>query len=229
MYPETCKSFVAIDCIIFGFDGEDVKLLLIHRGFEPLKDQWSLMGGFIEATESPDEAAIRVLKKLTGLEDVYMEQMDVFGNPNRDPYARTVSICYFALIDIQKYKHQIINDYRAAWFSLTEVPKLIFDHNDMVAAARNRLKYKAALHPILFELLPDKFTIPQIVSLYEGVYDIILDKRNFNRKLISTKLLVKTSEKDKLNSKKGAYYFKLNADIYKEKFSTFINFIPNPN
>ncbi|GGH19385.1 NUDIX hydrolase [Sphingobacterium alkalisoli] len=229
MYPETCKSFVAIDCIIFGFDGEDVKLLLIHRGFEPLKDQWSLMGGFIEEMESPDEAAIRVLKKLTGLEDVYMEQMDVFGNPNRDPYGKTISICYFALIDIQKYKHQIINDYRAAWFSLKEVPELILDHNDMVASARNRLKYKAALHPILFELLPDKFTIPQIVSLYEGVYDIILDKRNFNRKLLSTKLLVKTSEKDKLNSKKGAYYFKLNSDVYKEKFSAFINFIPNPN
>jgi len=227
-YSKQTRMLVAVDCIIFGFDGEHLKLLLIKRGFEPEKNKWSLMGGFIEAHESPEDAASRILKQLTGLEGVYMEHMHVFGARERDPIERTLSIAYFAFIDIHKYETQLSEDYHAEWFSLKTAPKLIFDHNAMVEMAKEKLRYKAALHPILFELLPDKFTIPQIQILYENVYDTILDKRNFSRKLLSTGLLIRQDDKDKGSSKKGAYYYKLDPAIYKDKFESFLNFIPNP-
>ncbi|MFC6103319.1 NUDIX hydrolase [Olivibacter domesticus] len=227
-YSKQTRILVAVDCIIFGFDGDSLKLLIIQRGFEPEKNKWSLMGGFVEPSEKPENSAARVLKQLTGLENVYMEQMEVFGEPKRDPLERTVSIAYYALIDIHKYKDQLSKEYRAEWVPLKEIPKLIFDHNSMVDHAKKKLRYKAALHPILFELLPEKFTIPQILTLYEGVYDIVLDKRNFSRKLLSTGLLMRQKDKDKENSKKGAFYYKLNKEIYKDKISSFLNFIPNP-
>lgn len=227
-YSKQTRILVAVDCIIFGFDGDSLKLLIIQRGFEPEKNKWSLMGGFVEPSEKPENSAARVLKKLTGLGNVYMEQMEVFGEPKRDPLERTVSITYYALIDIHKYKDQLSKEYRAEWVPLKEIPKLIFDHNSMVEHAKKKLRYKAALHPILFELLPEKFTIPQILTLYEGVYDIVLDKRNFSRKLLSTGLLERQKDKDKENSKKGAFYYKLNKEIYKDKISSFLNFIPNP-
>jgi len=227
-YTRQTRLLVAVDCIIFGFDGYNLKLLLIKRGFEPEKDKWSLMGGFVQSDERPEEAASRVLKQLTGLKNVYMEQLLVFGEPNRDPIERTISITYFALIDIKKYEKQLSDDYRAEWFPLDRVPKLIFDHDKMVKNAKNNLRYKAALHPILFELLPEKFTIPQIMTLYEQVYDVELDKRNFTRKLRSTGLLIKQLDKDKENSKKGAFYYKLDKATYKEKFTKFLNFVSNP-
>jgi len=227
-YAKQTRILAAVDCIIFGFDGYELKLLLIKRGFEPEKGRWSLMGGFVQSDERPEDAASRVLKQLTGLENVYMEQLKVFGEPNRDPIERTISITYFALIDIKRYEKQISDDYRAEWFPLNRVPQLIFDHNEMVLHAKMRLRYKAALHPILFELLPEKFTIPQIMTLYEQVYDVELDKRNFTRKLRSTGLLVKQADKDKENSKKGAFYYKLDKATYKEKFTKFLNFVSNP-
>jgi ADP-ribose pyrophosphatase YjhB (NUDIX family) len=227
-YSKQTRILVAVDCIIFGFDGDNLKLLVIQRGFEPEKNKWSLMGGFVEPNESTDDAAARILKQLTGLEGVYMEQFQVFGEPNRDPIERTLSIAYFAFIDIHKYEKQLSDEYHAEWFPLKQSPKLIFDHNYMVEKAKEMLRYKAALHPILFELLPQKFTIPQIQALYESVYDTVLDKRNFSRKLLSTGLLIRQDDKDKEGSKKGAYYYKLDPAIYKDKFQAFLNFIPNP-
>lgn len=227
-YAKQSRILVAVDCIIFGFDGYDLKLLLIKRGLEPEKNKWSLMGGFVQSDEKPEAAASRVLKELTGLKNVYMEQLLVFGEPKRDPAERTISVAYFALIDIKKYEKQLSDNYRAEWFPLNRVPKLIFDHDEMVKHAKQKLRYKAALHPILFELLPEKFTIPQIMTLYEQVYDVELDKRNFTRKLRSTGLLVKQLDKDKENSKKGAFYYKLDKTTYKEKFTKFLNFVSNP-
>lgn len=223
------KLLVAVDCIIFGFDGQELKLLLIKRGFEPEKGRWSLMGGFVQPRESFEDAATRVLKQLTGLEDVYMEQLYAFSNPDRDPTDRIASIAYFSLIDINKYQQQLSDEFHAEWFPLAKIPSLIFDHRDMIDMAREKLQYKAAIHPILFELLPDKFTLPQLQSLYEGVYDAVLDKRNFSRKVLSTGLLVKQKEKEKETSKKGAFYFKLDKKKYQKKFNAFLNFIPNPH
>ena len=220
------RYLVALDCIIFGFDGKDIKLLLIRRGIEPEKDKWSLMGGFLQPGETLDEAANRVLKQLTGLEGVYMEQLQVYSELNRDPIERTISVCYFALIDIHKYEKQISEEYHAEWFLLSKKPRLIFDHDDMVRLAKKQVRYKAALHPILFRLLPDKFTIPQLQNLYECVYDTLFDNRNFTRKVMSTGLLVKLNGKDKSGSKKGAFYYKLNKRTYKVKEDAFLNFVP---
>jgi len=229
-YKGEAHYLVAVDCIIFGFDGETLKILLIQRGFEPERGKWSLMGGFVKPEESLDEAANRILKKLTGLEGVYLEQLHAFGDPHRDPVERTISIAYFALIDIHKYQKQISEEYHAEWFPLNHIPELIFDHMEMVKLARRQLRYKASLHPILFELLPPpKFTIPQLQNLYEGIYDTTFDKRNFSRKVLSTGLLIKQPDKDKSNSKKGAFYYKLDRKKYRANFQAFLRFVPNPD
>jgi 8-oxo-dGTP diphosphatase len=227
-YAGQTRFLVAVDCIIFGFDGENFKLLLIQRGFAPEKNKWSLMGGFLQPDESLDTAADRILKQLTGLDNVFMEQMEVFSNPQRDPVERTLAVAYVALVDIQKYIQQLSQEYHAQWFDINKVPHLIFDHEEMVEKAKNRLRYKAALHPILFELLPEKFTLPQLQALYTGLYETEFDKRNFSRKVLSTGFLVKQKEKDKENSKKGAYYYKLDQEKYKSGFQDFLNFIPRP-
>jgi 8-oxo-dGTP diphosphatase len=228
-YTGQTRMLIAVDCIIFGFDGNDIKLLLIQRGLRPEKGKWSLMGGFLQPEESLEQAANRILKKLTGIEGIYMEQMEAFGNPSRDPVERTISIAYFALIDIHRYEKQLSFDYHAEWFLLKKTPELIFDHQKMVEDAKKQLRYKAALHPILFELLPARFTIPQLQILYEGIYDTTFDNRNFSRKVLSTELLIKQKEKDKANSKKGAFYYKLDKRKYKASFQAFLHFIPNPD
>lgn len=223
------RLLVAIDCIIFGFDGEKLKVLLVRRGLEPELGKWSLMGGFLGPDTGLDNAANAILKKLTGLEGIYMQQLESFGNPDRDPVERTLSVAYFALIDIHQYEHQLSDQYHPEWFLQDELPPLIFDHTEMVTKAKKQLKYKAALHPVLFELLPKRFTIPQLQALYEGVYETSFDNRNFSRKVFSTGLLVKTGEKDKTSSKKGAWYYALDKEKYAENFEAFLHFIPNPD
>ncbi len=225
-YSQQKRILFAVDCIIFGYDGQDLKLLVIQRSFEPFKGMWSLVGGFVQENETAEEAASRVLKDLTGLDGLYMEQLHTFTAPQRDSVERTVSVAYFALIDIQKYKQQINEDYHPAWISINELPALIFDHNEFVELAKEKLRYKAALHPLLFELLPAKFTMPQLQNLYQAVYNTNFDKGNFNRKLLSTKLLVKLNDKDKLNSKKGAFYYKVDDKKYSDSFNSMLNFVP---
>lgn len=220
---------VAIDCIVFGFNGDHLHILLIKRGFEPQKDKWSLEGGFVEKTESADKAAGRILKNLTGLEGIYLEQLHTFSEPGRDPVERTISITYFALIDISKSEQPNTQTHQAKWFPITKFPKLIFDHNKMVELAKKRLQYKAASHPILFELLPDKFTLPTLQNLFEDVYDNKFDKGNFSRKMLSTGLLIKQKDKDKSASRKGAFYYKLDKKNYQQNNHKFLKLIPNPN
>jgi ADP-ribose pyrophosphatase YjhB (NUDIX family) len=228
-YTLQTKLLLAVDCIIFGFDGTELKLLLIKRSMDPEINKWSLMGGFIEPKEDLPQAAGRILQNLTGLTNVYQEELHSFSAPERDPAARTVSVAYFALIDINKYEQQLSNQHKAAWFPLKKFPKLIFDHNQMVKKAWLRLQYKAAFHPILFELLPPKFTLPQLQLLYESVYNMVMDKRNFSRKVLSTGLLIKQTEKNKADSKKGAYYYKLHKKKYHAGFHSVLNLIPNPD
>jgi 8-oxo-dGTP diphosphatase len=228
-YSNQTRMLIAVDCIIFGFDGTELKILLVKRGLEPEKGKWSLMGGFVQSGESLNEAANRVLLQLTGLDKVYLEQLHSFGEPLRDPIERTISITYFSLLDLTKYKQQLSPEFKAEWFPLKKMPSLIFDHKEMVQMARAKLRYKASLHPILFELLAEKFTIPQLQSLFEEVYETVFDKRNFSRKIMSTGLLLKLNEKDKENSKKGAYYYKLDKKHYKANFHNILRFIPNPN
>jgi len=225
-YKNEPQTLLAVDCVILGFNGESLEILLVKRGIAPERNKWSLMGGFVYDDESPEKAASRVLQKLTNLKDVYMENCGIFGEPGREE-RRVVSIVYFALIDATQYRHILSEEYEAKWFPLEEHPKLIFDHEDMISAAKHTLRTKAALYPILFELLPQKFTIPQIASLYECVYNIELDKRNFSRKLLSSGLLIKLNEKDKSNSRKGAFFYRLNMDLYKEKIMSFLRYLPS--
>lgn len=227
-YSSQDRMLLAVDCIVFGFDGKELKLLLVQRSMEPQKGKWSLMGGFVQQNESLEKAAVRILKNLTGLDGPYMEQLYAFSEPDRDPVERTVSMAYFTLIDIHQYEKQLSHEYHAEWFPVNEIPELIFDHQQMIEMAKEKLRYKAAFHPILFELLPLKFTLPQLQSLYEGVYDTSLDKRNFSRKILSTKLLIKLKDKNKEGSKKGAFYYKLDKKRYAAKFNAFLNFIPDP-
>jgi ADP-ribose pyrophosphatase YjhB (NUDIX family) len=217
---------VAVDCIIFGYDGQELKLLVIKRSFEPELGRWSLMGGFVQPEESSENAAFRVLKQLTGLENVYMEQLYAFTNPHRDPLERTISIAYFSLIDINQYEKQISTEYHPEWFPIKKIPSLVFDHENMVKMAKEKLRYKANHHPVLFELLAEKFTLPQLHNLYEKVYETIIDKRNFSRKILSSGLLVRQKQKEKGFSKRGAYYYKIDKRTYQHKFDAFLNFVP---
>ena len=227
-YYKQSRGLNAVDCIIFGFDGENLKILLIKRGFEPEKGKWSLMGGFVQENENLDQASNRILKQLTGLDGMYLEQLHTFSDPDRDPIERTISTAYFALIDLNKYETQISAEYHPEWFALKRLPKLIFDQQEMVEMAKRRLRYKAALHPIMFELLPSRFTIPQLQNLYESVYNTTIDKRNFSKRVLATGLLIKQDEKDKSGSKRGAFYYQLNMQNYYANFQSFLNFIPNP-
>jgi ADP-ribose pyrophosphatase YjhB (NUDIX family) len=226
-YKKQTRLLAAVDCIVFGFDGRTLKLLLIKRGFAPELGKWSLMGGFIQPEESADAAANRILKNLTGLEGVYLEQLHTFSHPLRDPMERTISIAYFSLIDIEQYQQQLNDEYHAEWFSLTALPELIFDHDTMVETAKAKLRYKAALHPILLELLPQKFTLQHLQSLYESVYDMQFDKRNFTRKLLASQMLVKQADKSWQNSRKGAFYYKLDMRHYKTGMQAFLQIVPH--
>ena len=226
-YQAQTKCLVALDSIIFGFDGDELKLLLVKRGIEEYDGTWSLMGGWLQPDEAPEAASARILNELTGLRDIYLEQLYVFGDPYRDPVERTVSIGYFALINVADYDDIISHTFEAQWFSMHELPTLLFDHGAMVNMAIERLRYKATQHPIGFELLPEKFTIPQLQKLYEAIFATQFDKRNFSRKILSTGLLIKLDEKQKGYSKKGAYLYTVDNEEYKKVFDSFLNFIPN--
>jgi ADP-ribose pyrophosphatase YjhB (NUDIX family) len=228
-YLNQSRFLVAVDCIVFGFDGTHLKILLVQRVLEPEAGKWSLMGGFVQKEESADEAATRILRGLTGLDGVYLEQLHSFSKPDRDPIERTLSVAYFSLIDIHQYEKQITDQYHAEWFLLPEMPHLIFDHNQMVQMAKEKLRYKATIHPILFELLPDRFTLPLIQCLFENVFETTFDKGNFSRKLVSTGMLIRQPEKNMEGSKKGAYYYKLDIKSYKTNFHEVQRLVPFQN
>ncbi len=224
-YKNYQKILVAVDCIIFGFDGKQLKALLIKRGFEPEMGKWSLMGGFVGKDENADEAAARVLQQLTGLKDVYMEQLYAFSDVQRDTAGRVISIAYSALINIADYSEQLQLEHEAKWFPLHRIPPLIFDHREMVAKARDRLREKVVAHPVGFELLPDKFTLPQLQTLYEAIFDTPFDKRNFSKKILSLGVLNKLDEKEKQSSRKGAFYYVFDSSKYRKLQSNGVKFI----
>ena len=224
-YQNVPRHLLAIDCIIFGFAGEDLKGLFVKRRLEPQIGNWSLMGGFVDATESVDAAAERVLYELTGLSNVYMEQLHCYGKLKRDTHSRVVSIAYFALINIADYSDTVLKEHNASWISLKELPTLIFDHQQMVEDAKERLRQKVANHPIGFALLPEKFTLRQLQTLYEAIYETQLDKRNFTRKIFSLDIIRNTGEKEKATSRKGSFYFVFEEEKYKQLEKEGLKFI----
>jgi len=215
-YKNHDQHLLAVDCIIFGFDGKELKALLIKRALEPEVGKWSLMGGFVQANESVDAAAIRILNQLTGLQNIYMEQLHCFGNVDRDAAARVISIAYFALIKIDDYNEAMMNEHNAKWFPLNKIPSLVFDHKQMIKLSRERLQEKVTSHPIGFELLPHKFTLQQLQALYEAVYNTTFDKRNFTKKILALNLLKKLEEKEKESSRKGAFFFVFDKKKYEQ-------------
>jgi 8-oxo-dGTP diphosphatase len=216
LYSKHTRHLVAVDCIIFGYDilEKEIKLLLIKRSFDPAKGRWSLAGGFVEEYESLDEAASRILRKLTGLENIYLKQSYAYGGVDRDPGARVISIAYFALITIRDINKELTQQNGAHWRSISRLPDLIFDHSSMVGRALSDLQNQIKVRPVGFELLPEKFTLVQLQDLYEAIYQRKVDKRNFRKKILAMGILEKLDEKEKETSKKGAYYYKFNEDRY---------------
>lgn len=224
MYTHNKKYHVAVDCIIFGFDRQTLKLLCVKRDFEPEKGKWSLMGGFLTEEEDIDQAAERVLFQLTGLKEIYLEQLQAYGERLRDPAARVISIAYYALIDSVRFDKQISRTYDARWFSLDHLPHLVFDHQAMVEKAIKRLRRKCSTQPVGFELLPEKFTLPQLQLLYEEIFGRALDKRNFRKKILSLGVLEKLEEKDKEGSRKGAFLYRFDKKKYDALMNNGFNF-----
>jgi 8-oxo-dGTP diphosphatase len=183
-YSSNPTFYIGIDCIIFGFSEGEISLLLLKRNFEPAMGEWSLMGGFVQKDESVDDAAKRVLAELTGLENVYMEQVGTFGAIDRDPGERVISVAYYALININEYDRKLVQKHNAYWVNINELPELIFDHPQMVEKARKLMQQKASVEPIGFNLLPKLFTLSQLQSLYEAIYGEAMDKRNFRKRII---------------------------------------------
>ncbi len=219
------RMLIAIDCIILGFDGKLLKALLIKRGFEPGFGKWSLLGGFVKKDESVETAAFRILEILTGITNIYLEQLYSFGEVNRDSGGRVVSVAYFALIKLDDYSPELMKEHNASWFEIGRIPPVIFDHKKMILLAKEHLRQKVANHPIGFELLPEKFTLPQLQNLYEAIYETTFDKRNFSRKILSLHILKKLGEKEKLQSKKGAFYYMFNYKKYKKLEQEGLKFI----
>jgi 8-oxo-dGTP diphosphatase len=218
LYLKYKRYLVAVDCIVFGYDTYDkaLKLLLIKRSFEPMKDRWSLAGGFVEENESLDEAAGRILRTLTGLEKIYLKQSYSYGETDRDPGDRVISTAYFALIAIRDINREMAEKSEAHWRSIASLPDLIFDHSRMVKKALSDLQDQIKVKPVGFELLPEKFTLVHLQDLYEAIYQKKIDKRNFRKKILTMGILEKLDEKERETSKKGAYYYQFNKVRYEK-------------
>jgi len=216
IYPGEHQYYMAVDCIIFGFEDSELKLLIINRILEPEKGRWSLMGGFVRPDETLDKAANRVLFELTGLSNIYLNQLITQSEIERDSRTRVFSTPYYALIKVQDLDPSRVELSHAKWCPISQLPGLIFDHNSMVEIALQQLKIEAQNKPIGFELLPHKFTIPELQSLYEAIYLQKFDNRNFRKNILKMDLLEKLDEKDKGNSRKGAWLYQFKEEKYME-------------
>lgn len=213
-YKEQEKFYVSVDCIILGFKEGKLYLLISKRKFEPLKGADTLMGGFLRSNESLSETVTRVLFEYTGIEDVYMEQVGTYGEIGRDTGERVISIAYYALIDLELFNEDLCKKHNARWEELNKVGELIFDHNQMLNDTMEILRKKSNNQPLGFNLLPEKFTLPQLQSLYEAIYQTELDKRNFRKKILEMDIIEKQEDKDKSSSRRGAFYYKFNKEKY---------------
>lgn len=215
-YSKHPQFYVAVDCIIFGFNKDGLSLLLLKRNMEPFYGAWSLMGGFVQNNESVDDAAKRVLHEYTGLDHVYMEQVGTFGAVNREPEERVISVAYYALLNINDYDKKCVEEHNGYWAKINALPSLLFDHQEMVEKAREMMKQKASCAPIGFNLLPELFTLTQLQNLYEAIYGCPIDKRNFRKKVAEMSFIEQTDLIDKISSRRGARLYKFNNNIYSQ-------------
>lgn len=216
---------ISIDCVIFGFNNGTLEALLVQHGQGDSKGQWGLPGGWIKKGESTDAAASRLLADLTGLNNVFLEQLKVFGDPDRVPMRRVLTIGYFALIKHEKDDLKaslVLTD--AQWFNIKEIPSLIFDHNEILSYALEHLQNRVRQAPLGFNLLPKKFTLLQLMQLYREILGIEINKPNFRRKVLNMKLLVALNEKEKDVSHRAAQLYKFDEEIYNELTQKGFNF-----
>lgn len=212
-YP---RPALTVDVVVFGLDAADLKVLLIERGVEPHAGAWAIPGGFVNIDEDIEDAARRELHEETGLSDVYIEHLGVFGTPGRDTRGRVVSVAYTALVQLSDHTLRAETDARdARWFPVKSPPPLAFDHDEMLAAAHVRLKERVRYHPIGFELLPQKFTLSQLRRLYETVLERSLDKRNFRKKIHSMGLLEELNELEQDVPHRAARLYSFNPERYR--------------
>jgi 8-oxo-dGTP diphosphatase len=221
-YP---RAALTVDCVVFGYDDGELKVLLIERALEPFKGKWALPGGFVRVDEMLDDAARRELGEEAGLKDVFLEQLYTFGTVDRDPRERVVSVAYYALVKLAAHDTKAATDAAdAQWFPISKAPKLAFDHAEILAAALARLKGKVRYQPIGFELLPPKFTLSQLQHLYEAVLENELDKRNFRKKVLSFGLLLPLKETQMTGRHRPAQLFRFDADKYEKLKRKGFNF-----
>lgn len=210
------RPALTVDCVVFGLDDEELKVMLIQRAHPPFEKKWALPGGFVEMDETLEEAARRELEEETGLRHIYLEQLYTFGAVDRDPRERVVSVAYYALVNLVDHPVQAASDAEdAAWFGVHDVPQLAFDHALILQTALNRLRGKLRYQPIGFELLPRKFTLRQLQHLYELVLERKLDKRNFRKKVLATDLLIETDELEKDVAHRAARLYQFDERKYR--------------
>lgn len=212
-YP---RPALTVDCIIFGLDKKDLKVLLIKRGLEPFIGKWALPGGFVDMEEDLHQAALRELEEETGVKDVFIEQLYTFGKQGRDPRGRVVSVAYYALVNLGEHPIKASSDAdEAAWFGIDKLPPLAFDHEEIMDVAIKRLKGKVVYQPIGFELLPTKFTLTQLQQLYEIILGEEINKRNFRTKILKMDIL-EQCERQQGVSHRPAFLYKFNENKYNE-------------
>ena len=204
---------VTTDCVIFGFDGSELQVLLFERGIEPFKGKWAFPGGFLNMDETAGEGAMRELKEETGLENAYIEQFNTYSEPGRDPRERVITIAHYALVRIQEVKGGD-DAAKAQWFPIDEVPQLAFDHDKILRDAMRKLRERIHFEPIGFELLPEKFTMRELQILYESILGVKFDRRNFAKKMMHYELLNQLDETVRPTAKRDALLYSFNKDNY---------------
>ncbi|AFY74302.1 ADP-ribose pyrophosphatase [Synechococcus sp. PCC 7502] len=219
------KPSLTVDCVVFGLDDQDLKVMLIQRGVPPFEGQWALPGGFVALDECLEAAALRELQEETGITQVFLEQLYTFGAVGRDPRDRVITVAYYALINLSEHQIQATTDAKAAaWFSVANPPPLAFDHEQILSVALNRLKGKVRYEPIGFELLPTKFTLTQLQKLYETILGQNLDKRNFRKKILSMDLLIPLDEMEKDVKHRAARLYQFDEQKYLDLRQKGFNF-----
>ncbi len=221
-YP---RPSVTVDCVVFGVDESTLKILLIERDVEPFRGQWALPGGFVRLEEDLEAAARRELAEETGVTKLYLEQLYTFGGVERDPRGRVITVSYYALVRLAEHRVKAATDARdAAWVAIDDLPALAFDHRRIVEVARERLRGKVRYEPIGFELLPHKFTLTQLQTLYEIVLERSLDKRNFRKKILGMDLLVELEEFEEGVAHRAARLYRFDERRYRRLVKQGFNF-----
>ncbi|MFW5688089.1 MAG: NUDIX hydrolase, partial [Spirochaetota bacterium] len=211
---------VTVDCVVFGLDDTEGELsvLLIERGEEPFEGAWALPGGFVQIDEDLESAARRELEEETSVRDLYLEQLAAFGAPDRDPRERVITVAYFAIVNLFEHPVAAQTDARnAGWFTVSDLPALAFDHGAILELALGRLRSKVRSEPLVFEFLPETFTLRHVQNLYETILGEELDRRNFRKKIQSTGLLVPTNEVEMDVAHRAAQLFRFDREGYEAR------------